>query len=122
MENRNIVDKINNCVVEGVINTYKSYVVKHSVLKTHNYYIQTPFICLISTPTFFNVNPKSDYLYINVFNTLDELLSIDVSIVRNPSIIFLPINDNTDIKVIVKDIKQKHPKHGFNEDPFYNSL
>lgn len=121
MENRDIIDKVNNCVVEGVINTYKGYVVKHSVLKTHNYNIQTPFICLISTPTFFNVNPKSDYLYINVFSTLDALLSIDVSIIKNPSMIFIPIN-NKDVKLIVDDIKQKHPKHGFNEDPFYNSL
>jgi hypothetical protein len=121
MENRDIVNKVNNCTVDGVKNIYIGYIIDYRIFKKHRYKIQTPFICLISTPTFFNVNPKSDYLYINVFSTLDELLSIDVSIIKNPSLIFIPVN-NTDIKVIVDDIKQKHPKHGFNEEPFYNSL
>ena len=121
MENRDIVDKVNNCIVEGVVHTYKGYVLKHSLLKKHNYSIQTPSICIIATTVIFNVNPKLDYLYINILNTLDELLSIDVSVIQNPSVIFIPI-DNTDVRLIIDDIKHKHPKHGFNEEPFQNPL
>ncbi|WP_418263360.1 hypothetical protein [Flavobacterium faecale] len=123
MQNRLIVDIINKYVIEGLKNKYTGFKIENRILRNNSYSITSPFICIIASTTLaYSNNIGLDYLYINVHNTLDEILSLNVNTIQNPHFIFIPIVNNEDFTSIVKDIKLKYQKHGFNEEPFYNSL
>ena len=124
MENRHIVDTINKYIVKGVKNNYAGYKIENRTLKAHNYIIETPFICIIASTALHNASIVSlDYLYINIFNNLNELLSIDITVIQNPYFIFIPSKEvSSELELAVEDIKRNHSKHGFIEEPFYNSL
>lgn len=124
MENRDITDNNNKCYIKGVRSTYIGYKIENRTLRSNNYTINRPFICIIASTTLINSsNIGLDYLYINVFTDIVELLAIDVTVIQNPFFIFIPFEENVDeIKLIIEDIKQQHPNYGFNEEPFCNSL
>lgn len=123
MDKRFIIDETIKNIIEGKTKKYKGYIVPKHDFNRYEYEIKSLFIYIIARRTFINSYPNLDYVCINISDNLQEVIDINTEEINNTVYyIFIPIKKEDDHLVIINDIKDEHPKHGFNEEPFYNSL
>ena len=111
-------------VVTGKNTTYNCFFEKYLLLKKYDYAITDDYIYLVASLYLKNGQILRNYSYINIHPSLEDFMSVDLSIINNKEVYFININDykTLSLEQIVEDIKSNHKDHNFYTDKIPQSL
>lgn len=121
MEDRQLVQRTK---ITGKNNIYNCFYEHYHLLKKHNYIVKDECVYVTASIYLKNGQLIRNYSYINKHPSLNDFMSVDLSIVDNMDVYFININEykNLSLDKIVEDIKSNYTDHNFCIDKLPQSL